>query len=239
MNFNRMIGAASLAAILHASAGYAAAPAKEQAKDPVHAGVVAFSKTAGGYTYIKIGEAGKEQWLAALPMEVLVGDKIEYAGGDVMKDFKSKAMNQTFPAIRFVSRIHVVRKDMPKDDVHKRVNVATANVAATTAPKPGEIAVAQGGKTVAELFNERAQLAGKKVMLRAKVMKISRNILGKNWITLSDGTGKAPTDAIVAVSKESPAVGEIVACSGNLKVDVNLGAGYQYKALIEEAQFTK
>ncbi len=232
MNFNRMIGALSIVAMCYAPAGFAA-------KDRITSATVSYTKTAGGYTYIKVGKAGKGQWLAALPMDVLVGDKIEYTGGDVMKDFKSKAMNQTFPSIRFVSRIHVVRKDMPKDDVHKRVNVAKADASATAAPKPGKIAMAQGGKTVADLFDERTQLAGKKVMLRAKVMKISRNILGKNWITLSDGSGKAPTDAIVAVSKESPTVGEIVVCSGNLKADVNLGAGYQYKALIEEAHFAK
>ncbi|NCS65873.1 MAG: hypothetical protein COZ79_04050 [Hydrogenophilales bacterium CG_4_8_14_3_um_filter_62_83] len=230
MNFYRMIGAISIVALFYAPIGFAA-------KDGINSATVSYTKTAGGYTYIKANAAGKEEWLAVLPMEVLVGDKIEYSGGDVMKDFKSKAMNQTFANIRFVSRIHVVRKDMPKDDVHKRVNVG--KVADVSAPKPGEIAKAEGGKTVAEIFNERAQLTGKKVMLRAKVMKISRNILGKNWITLSDSTGTAPTDSIVAVSKESPTVGDIVVCSGNLKADVNLGTGYQYKALIEEAQFSK
>lgn len=243
MKLFRQIGAAFLAALLVAS------PALANKKDEAHSGTVTLAKTAGGYTYLKIKESGKDVWIAALPMTVAVGDKVEYAGGDTMKDFKSKAMDQTFDSIRFVSRIHVVNKDMPKDDihkgmagmpmddVHKGVKPEAGKVA--TAPKKGEISKPKGGKTVAELHSEKDKLNGKKVTARAKVMKVSKNILGKNWITMSDGSGKAPDDKIVVATLETPAIGDVLTASGVLKTNVNLGAGYLYKVVIEDAKFTK
>ena len=229
MKLFRSIGAAFLAALFYASAGFAAG-------DEVHTGTVTLAKTAGGYTYLKVKEADKEKWLAALPMSVAVGDKVEYVGGDTMKDFKSKAMDQTFDSILFVSRIHVVNKDMPKDDFHK--GIKPENKVAIP-PKQGEIAKPKGGRNVAELFSEKDKLNGKNVQVRARVMKVSKNIMGKNWVTLADGTGKAPDDKIVATSQNVPEVGDVVVASGTLKTNVNLGSGYQYRAIIEDAKFTK
>jgi hypothetical protein len=229
MKLFRLIGAAFLAAMFHTSACFAAG-------DEVHSGTVTYAKTAGGYTYLKVKEAGKESWLAALPMSVAVGDKVEYAGGDTMKDFKSKAMDQTFDSIRFVSRIHVANKDMPKDDFHK--GIKPENKVAIP-PMQGEIAKPKGGRNVAELFTDKDKLSGKNVQARARVMKVSKNIMGKNWVTLSDGTGKDPDDKIIATTQEVPAVGDVVVASGVLKTNVNLGSGYQYKVIIEDAKFTK
>lgn len=238
MKIFRLMGAVLVGAVLQVSAGYAA-------DEAIHKGKVTFTQNAGGYSYIKVRESGKEEWLAALPMKVSVGDEIEYTCGDVMSNFQSKAMNKTFESIRFVSRIHVIGKDapqqaiqkevMPKDDVHKGIKASTD----VAEPKQGEIASAKDGKTIAELFSEREKLKGGKIVLRAKVMKVSKNILGKNWVTLDDGSGKSPDDSIVAVTMEIPKPGDIVTASGILKTNVNLGAGYQYKVLIEDAKFTK
>lgn len=234
----KLLGAAFLAAMLQASAGLAA-------DDATHKGTVTFAQNAGGYSYMKIKESGKEVWLAALPMKVSVGDEIEYTGGDVMSNFQSKAMNKTFDAIRFVSRIHVVGKEtpkagmpkdaMPKDEVHKGIKASKE----TLPPRQGDIAKPKDGKTIGEVFSEKEKLKGSKVVLQAKVMKVSRNILGKNWVTLADGTGKLPDDRIVATTMESPSVGDIVMAGGILKTNVDLGAGYQYKVILEDAKFTK
>jgi len=75
--------------------------------------------------------------------------------------------------------------------------------------------------------------------LRGKVIKVSRNILKKNWITLSDGTGTAPDDRIVAVTTDLVTPGDVATVTGTLKTNVNLGAGYKYKVLIDDAEFAK
>lgn len=231
-------GVIFIAAVLCATTGFAA-------DETIHKGTVTFAQNAGGYSYIKIKESGKEVWLAALPMKVSVGDEIEYTGGDVMSNFQSKAMNRTFESIHFVSRVHVVGKDalqstvqkdvMPKDEVHKGIKAAKD----ATPPKPGEIVKPRDAKSVEELFREKEKLKGSRVVVRAKIMKVSKNILGKNWITLADGTGNLPDDRIVAATMETPSVGDIVTTSGILKTNVNLGAGYLYKAVIEDARFSK
>jgi hypothetical protein len=228
MKIRNLIGVVFLAAVLGTSVVHAV-------PDEIRSGTVTSAKTVDGYTYLSIQEAGREVWLAALPMSVKAGDVVEYAGGDEMKKFSSKAMNRTFESIRFVSRIHVVNKDMPRDDVHSNVNVGGEQV---LLPRQGEIARAQGGKTVAEILGAKEALAGKAVLLRARVMKLRPNILGKNWVTLADGTGQAPNDRIVATTQESPGIGDVVTVTGVVKTNVNLGSGYEYAAIIEQAQFS-
>jgi len=212
---------------------------KAEAKDVAHKATVIEAKTAGGYTYLKVKEAGKERWLAALPMEVAPGDTVEFSGGDTMTDFKSKAMNQTFESIHFVARIHVPSREMPMDQVHQQAAKASAAQAQVKPPKRGDVARAKGGKTIEELFKEKDQLAEKSVVLRARVMKISRNILGKNWVTLADGTGQAPDNALVVVTKEAPAIGDTVTVTGTVKANVDLGSGYHYKAMIDDGKFIR
>lgn len=225
------------------------------ADDTIHAGTVIYAKTAGNYTYIRLKEGEKKVWLATSPLEVSVGDPVEYAGGDVMKKFESKAMNKTFDEIRFVTRIRVV-KDEPapapgaaasiahpkaggKDGAKEGAKDAPKGSPAVSPPKKGEIEKAEKGKTVEEIFAGREKLKDRPVVLRGKVVKVSRNILMKNWVTLSDGTGAKPDDRIVAVTTDNVALGGVVTVKGIVKTDVNLGAGYKYKVLIDEATFAK
>ena len=225
------------------------------AEETIHAGTVIYAKTAGNYTYIRLKEGEKKVWLATSPLEVSVGDPVEYAGGDVMTKFESKAMKKTFDEIRFVTRIRVV-KDGPaqdnqavasiahpktggKDGMKEGAKDAPKSSPAVSPPKKGEIEKAEKGKTVEEIYSGREQLKDGPVALRGKVVKISRNILMKNWVTLSDGTGTKPDDRIVAVTTDNVALGGVVTVKGVVKTDVNLGAGYKYKVLIDEATFAK
>jgi len=229
-------------------------PAAFADNDAIRTGKVIFAKTAGNYTYLRLDEKGKKVWLAASPMEVAVGDTVEYSGGDIFQKFESKAMKKTFDEIRLVTRIHVVKdppakgKPLPAAKTEGgappgggkgAAQAPPAKTASATFPGKGEIAKAKNGKTVAELFSGRESLKDSQVAVRGKVIKVSRNILMKNWVTLADGTGAAPDDRIVVVTTENAALGETVTAKGVLKVDVNLGAGYKYKAMIDEAAFVR
>ncbi len=204
-------------------------------------GIVLDIKIASKYIYLKLDEQGEETWLATLKLKVTPGDKIEYLGGDMMKDFHSKTLDRTFDYIRFVTRIRVLNRDnastdqqMPADKYHGNVSRKEQLV---PAPNKGDIARAEGGKTIEELFAERDQLKGKTVILRAEVTKVTRNILGKNWITLQDGTGTAPDDKLTATTSENIHVGGRFIVEGIVRTDVDLGAGYQYKMLLDDARF--
>jgi hypothetical protein len=109
--------------------------------------------------------------------------------------------------------------------------------AAYTAVDTSGIKRVEGGKTVAEVFAEKDQLAGKQVVVRGKVVKTRDNIMGKNWVHVRDGTGAEKTnDLTITTSDPLPTVGATVVVTGQLSKDKDLGLGYKYDVLIEDAK---
>ena len=78
----------------------------------------------------------------------------------------------------------------------------------------------------------------KEASLNARVIKVSQNIMGKNWITLEDGTGTEPDNKLLATSQELVSPGDIVIAKGIVRTDIDIGSGYKYKVLLEEATFS-
>ena len=103
----------------------------------------------------------------------------------------------------------------------------------------GEITPLKDGKTVAAIFAESADLNEQVISLKARVIKINKAIMGRNWITLQDGTGTEPDNKILATSQEVVSPGDVVIAKGTVVTDMDLGYGYKYKVLLEEATFTK
>ncbi len=91
--------------------------------------------------------------------------------------------------------------------------------------------------TVGEIFAKAKELNGKKVKVRGKVMKVSRAIMGKNWVHLQDGSGSPLENShdLVVTTQADPAIGSVVEAEGTLHADRDFGAGYMYKAIIEDA----
>ncbi len=86
-----------------------------------------------------------------------------------------------------------------------------------------------------------AALKDKAVLVRGQVVKVNAGILGKNWLHLQDGSGSAAggTNDILVTTKDMAAVGDIVTAKGTVRTDVNLGSGYTYKVLIDDAAVSK
>lgn len=112
-------------------------------------------------------------------------------------------------------------------------------------PAPAEavdlsgITKAEGGKTVAEVFAGKDQLAGKTVVVRGKVVKVNVGIMGRNWLHVRDGSGGDGTnDLTVTTASAAPHVGDIVLVTGVLALNRDFGMGYAYDAIIENAEVT-
>ena len=77
--------------------------------------------------------------------------------------------------------------------------------------------------------------------MRAKVVKFNPGIMGKNWVHLRDGSGSAKdeTHDVLVTTQESVQLGSVVSARGVVRTDVDLGSGYNYKVLIEDAKFQK
>ncbi len=94
---------------------------------------------------------------------------------------------------------------------------------------------------VGDIFAKAAALNGKKVRVRGQVMKVSTNILGRNWIHLQDGTGDPMknTHDLVVTSTDLSQKGAVVTVEGVVATNKDFGAGYVYAVIVEEAKLQK
>jgi hypothetical protein len=125
-------------------------------------------------------------------------------------------------------------------------SMAAQHAQAATGPEVTEkisVAKAEGadGRTIAEVFAQRAALKGKTVAIRGKVVKFNSAIMGKNWIHLRDGSGtEAGKDFDLTVTTNDPATkGDVVVVKGVVAIDRDFGSGYTYAVLVEDAKVTK
>lgn len=212
-------------------------------------GVVLETIDVDSYTYLRLDVQGAETWVASSPTMVAKGDVVRFSGAMVMTNFHSKTLDKTFESILFVSGVELVdgsaaaKPASPDgDDPHAALKAEgeaylTAGANKTAATEAISVQALEGGMTIGALFAEYAQLEGQEVSLRAKVVKFSPNILGKNWVTLQDGTGTAPDEQLVVTTAETVEIGAEVVVKGLVKSNVDIGAGYAYKVLLEDAIF--
>ncbi len=127
-------------------------------------------------------------------------------------------------------------KDADMGSLHagmaKPVDAGNIKVAKATGPD---------GRTVAEVNAKRTDLKGKPVAVRGQVVKFTPGVMGKNWVHLRDGTG-AESDGsndVVVTTQDETKIGDVVLVKGIVATDRDLGYGYKYKVLIEEATLGK
>jgi hypothetical protein len=221
------------------SAGWAAdnpvpAPA------PSITGKVLEVKDVDSYTYLRLKTKDGEMWAAVARMPVQKGADVVIENPMVMRNFESKALAKTFDKIVLGTlsgsgnSAAVAGGDMTTlhAGVAKQVDVGNIKVAKASGPD---------AQTVAEIVTKRAALKDKTVLVRGKVVKYTAGVLGKNWIHLRDGTGSAAdkTDDVLVTSTDEARIGDVVLVKGIVHTDRDLGAGYSYKVLIEDATLQK
>ena len=120
--------------------------------------------------------------------------------------------------------------------------MARATGGSTTAIVPAaevkvDKATGTNAHTVGECFANAEKLDKTKVRVQGKVMKVSKMIMGKNWVHLQDGTGNPMKNShdLVVTTQDAPETGSIVVIEGTLHADKDFGAGYKYDVIIEDA----
>jgi len=197
------------------------------------AGKVTQTMDASEYTYIEIDTGEGLVWAAGPATKVKVGDSVETSSGMPMVNFHSATLDRTFDEIRFVSVIQVWSPKSADSESAPADNHAAPNLSVSGIER------VEGGHTVAEIIKERTSLAGSKVAVRGKVIKMNAGIMGRNWLHLSDGTvGPDGEQDITVNTEEIPAVGSTVVVRGTVATDRDFGSSYQYSVLIEDAKVT-
>jgi hypothetical protein len=212
---------------------------------PPTTGKIVETFDSGGYTYVRVDDGSKKLWAAGPQTKVAVGDKVMLADGMPMPNFASKTLGRTFDMIYFVSAIQIVAaKPAAGADSNAAMAAAHSGIGSNAAKAPAvevdlsNIKKADGGNTVAELFSDKAALAGKDVVVRGRVVKYTPAVMGKNWVHIRDGSGAAGTNDLTISTNASAAVGNLVLVRGKLQTDRDLGAGYHYDVIIEDAVLT-
>jgi len=124
----------------------------------------------------------------------------------------------------------------------RRAVIAIVGVASAMACLGSSLAVAADQaeqKTVAALYQEKANLSGHHVQLRGKIVKVNNAIMNRNFLHLRDGTGKEGSNDLTITSQDTAEVGDEVVVSGTITVDKDFGAGYTYPILLEQASVSK
>lgn len=213
----------------HGGAGAAAAAA--QPGDDEVAGTVVETMDASEYTYAKLDRNGTQVWVAGPKTALRVGQAIGPVKGTLMQGFQSTTLNRTFDQIYFIGSF--------PGGAGAAANPHAAPAPAATPPAAPieKIEPAKGGMTVAQVFADKAKLSGKPVVVRGKVTKVNTGIMNKNWVHVQDGTGAAGTnDLLVTTAPDVIAkVGDVVTVRGTVSVDKDLGGGYKYAVLVEDA----
>jgi hypothetical protein len=218
-------------------------------------GVVEETLDASDYTYMRLKTAQGEIWAAITKTAVKTGEQVTVVNAMPMDGFESRTLNRTFDRIVFgtlaepgatAAAAPLASGHEPSELARAREQMAAQHASAAAGPADvGKIDVkkAEGpdGKTVAEIFAARSTLKGKNVAVRGKVVKYTPGVMGKNWIHLRDGSGSrgSKNDDITITTMEATAVGEIVLARGAVLLDVDLGSGYAYPVLIENATLSK
>ena len=166
-------------------------------------GTVVETMDSAGYTYVLLEEDGR--WIAGKQLEVTPGEVVRYDKAVEMGQFHSRSLNRSFEQIAFSQTLELVNPRIRSDHADSGAiatvgeQLGISKSAAVVAPQAGEITPLEGGQTIDTIRTDSEQLKGQEVALRAKVMKVSMNILGKNWITLKDGTGSDPSTKLLVV----------------------------------------
>lgn len=103
-------------------------------------------------------------------------------------------------------------------------------------PPPTEPPKGKNAHRIAELVAMRASLAGQRVRVRGEVTKVT-DVQDHAFFHVRDsslGADGQPAD-LVLTSSVRPKRGDIATFEGVLRVDVDVGIGFKYPALIEDA----
>jgi hypothetical protein len=231
-----LAGPAESAAAGLENASTAAAPAP--ATRWIISGKVAETIDVDNYTYIYVDTGKEKVWAAAPRFKVEVGNSVELADGVPMTNYYSQTLDRTFDVVHFVTSVSVEGVKPSVEGLPPGHNRQLAGSQAKGVDL-SDIARAEGGKTVGEIFDAKRSLSGQQVSVRGAVVKFTPGVMGKNWIHLRDGTSSAEgSNDVTITTNASVAIGDIILVRGRVAIDKDFGFGYRYDLLVEDAQIT-
>jgi len=190
-----------------------------------------------GYTYAEVDTGAGKVWGAGPTTAMKIGDMIGFSAQMPMRNFHSKALGRDFSIVYFIDRFFTGKEAATSEPA--AMASAHGQITQTQELKPVEgIKKVEGGNTIAEIYNQKQDLAGKTVRVRGQVSKFTPGIMGKNWLHILDSSG--PDDLTVTTSDNNTvAIDDVVVIEGKLELDKDFGYGYVYAVILQDASITK
>lgn len=206
----------------------------EDKKQEVHSILVKEAFDASRYTLINGTEGDEDRWIAIPQTDVEIGKTYYYRGGIRMHDFESKELNRVFPTLYLVNGLSMEPTPTSSTMAQGHIDMHGGE------PEKFElrnVEPLEGGVSLQEVLGDPAAFANQTVKVRGQCVKVNRNIMGKNWIHLQDGSKDNdgnPFD-LTASTQENIVLGSVITIEGIIGVDKDFGAGYHYPVILEEA----
>ncbi|MDD5759722.1 MAG: hypothetical protein PHI06_11660 [Desulfobulbaceae bacterium] len=200
------------------------------AADDAIRGTVAETMNSGGYTYVLLDQKTGKEWFAVPESLVQVGDEIQLMPGIQMGPYTSPTLQRTFEKITFSGGITGMLKRVVKTAEEKATTPQSVNIAK---------AAGENSYTVAEIFEKKDSLNGKKVTVRGKVVKSSQ-FDGLQWLRIVDGSGssKRGNHKLIVTTAKAADQDEIITATGTVTTGKAFGA-LTYEVIVENAEITK
>jgi hypothetical protein len=204
---------------------------EQDQKIEIHKVVVNDFMDASRYTYLNVTEGDKTFWIAIPYAEVKKGNTYYYQGGVLMNNFESKEHNRVFETLYLVSGV----SESP--DLEGFVGRSLSDLEDSQILKVAKVSPIEGGTGFSELFGSPSDFNDKIIVVTGQCVKVNRNIMGKNWIHLQDGSKNAQDDNLdlTVSTMEEVNIGDVVTFEGKIATNRNFGAGYSYDLIMEEA----
>ena len=210
------------------------------------------------YTYLHLDTGSGKVWAAVQTAKVTKGSTVTIADAMKMEQFRSKTLKRTFDVIYFgslgnsavggsaaglptghpdISGSNPLAGGMGQGAVHQDIHRWARRI-------PNRPMCPRSTRRRARMplesqrFAARKNFAGKQVRVRGAVVKVTPGINGKTFLHLRDGSGDAAKqDNDLAVTTQAvPKKGDVVTLEGTLQTNVDIGIGYHYPALLEDAK---
>jgi len=122
----------------------------------------------------------------------------------------------------------------PSASPHGQPATASSSAVPAVAVAPAR---GSNARAIAQLSAQQAQLAGQRVRVRGQVTKVTAGVQGRTFFHLRDGNPSDPGPAtdLVVTSDSTPERGQVATFEGTLRTDFDVGIGYKYPILLENA----
>jgi hypothetical protein len=200
------------------------------------------------YTYLRLSTKDRgELWAAVSKVPISVGSYVSIVDAARMTNFESATLKRTFDVIYFgnlgspgrpsskTAALPPGHPSLEGQDVTNSPHGSAATPPLSSAVKVTP-ATGRNAYAIAALFAQRASLAGKPARVRGQIVKATP-VQGVTYYRISDGSSDEPASAQLVVSSTAKAnSGQVVTFEGQVRTDVDVGIGFKYPVMLQDAQ---